>query len=114
MKPRNDQDQFLARSLQCLAADISARHPVPAANPIWLRAQRERRRLAVERATQPLRLIEGLAFLCSLLLVTFLLRQSAPALITPAALELGGLGLAIVLAGGCVLLHLARNPSRSV
>jgi hypothetical protein len=112
--PFKAQDELLTRSLQSLAADIAAHQPTPAAHPIWLRAQRERRRLAIERATRPLRIIESLAFLCALLLVAFLLRQSASALMTPTALELGGIALAIVLGGCLVLLHLARKPSTSV
>jgi len=119
MKPLNTralslQEELLARSLQSLAADIAAHHQTRATNPIWLRAQRERRRLAIDRATRPLRIVESLAFLCSLLLVAFKLRQSAPALNTPTALEFGGLAFAIVLAGCCVLLHLARKPSTTV
>ncbi len=114
MKPLTPQDELLTRALQSLSASIAVESQLPPAHPIWLRAQRERRRLAVERATRPLRIVESLAFLLSLLLAVFLIRQSAPTLLTPVALELGGLGLAIVLAGGCVLLHLARKPTTSV
>ena len=114
MKPLSAQDELIARSLQSVAADIAAKNPTPAPNSIWLRAQRERRRLAIERATRPLRVIEALAFFCSLLLVTFMLRESAPAHISQTALELGSLALVIVLAGCCALLHLARKPFTSV
>lgn len=114
MKPLSPQDELLKHSLQSLAADIATHRTTPVTNPIWLRAQRERRRLAIERATRPLRIVEALAVLCSLLLVIFLLRQATPTQVTPTAIELGGLGLAIVFAGGCVLLHLARKPSTTV
>jgi hypothetical protein len=112
--PFSKQDELLTRSLQSLAADIAAHQTMPAPHPIWLRAQRERRRLAIERATRPLRVIETLAVLSSLALVAFLLHQSTPTTLTPTALELGGLAIAIVLAGGFVLLHLARKPATSV
>ena len=113
MNPSTPQDVLLTRAFQSLAASIAAEGEPPPPHLVWLRALRERRRLAIQRATRPLRMIEALAFLCSLLLVAFLLHQSSPLLLTHTTLELGGLAFAIVVASGCVLLNLARKTSAS-
>jgi hypothetical protein len=117
-RPHQD-DILIANALRTLAGEVSAElaaRPAPAASTIWFRTQRERRRLALDRAMRPLRIMQTLALLCPILIAALLLHQysaSATHLLTPSFLEWAGLAVLAALTGVLAMLHLSRPPSRT-
>jgi hypothetical protein len=115
MNELHQDDILVGRTMRSIAAEVAAEiaaQPAPAASAIWFRAQRERRRLALDRAMRPLRIMQTLALLCPVVLGALLLHQySGPSLLlTPSFLEWAALALAVALTGVLAMLRLARQP----
>jgi hypothetical protein len=118
MNQPHQDDILIANALRSLAGKVSAElaaRPAPAASTIWFRAQRERRRLALDRAMRPLRIMQTLALLCPVILGALLLHQypGPSLLLTPSFLEWAALAVLAALTGVLSMLHLSRPPSRT-
>ncbi len=72
----NRQEDRLRDALRGYAARIAASHTVPPASGVWLRAERRRRRLAIERAERPLRIMQALGLVCAMIAAGWLLIQA--------------------------------------
>lgn len=70
-----DDDQ-LRQALRAHAAQITAARPLPAASAIWLRAERRRRRAAIERAERPLRVMQMIGLVMAACAAGWLLSRS--------------------------------------
>jgi len=66
-------DEALRQGLRAYAARIAAAHTAAPASLVWLRAERRRRRMAVERAERPLRIMQGIGLLCAAAAASWLL-----------------------------------------
>jgi hypothetical protein len=118
MKPFPSEDEILiARSLNALANHLTATHSVPPPAAIMFRARRERHRLAVARATRPLRIVEGVALAAPVLVALWVLHktlqvspQSAASLFTPNLIALAAVATFLLLAGSITMLRLAQKP----
>jgi len=100
-------DDLLRQGLRGYAAKIAAVHTPPPASGIWLMAERRRRRRALDRATLPLRIMQGVAVACAIAVAVWLLVDSG---VHGAGLlrDLQTLGVAsAVMACGSVLLVVA-------
>jgi hypothetical protein len=73
----NRNDDLLRESLRSYSTQIAAAHAIPPASGIWLMAERRRRRLAVQRAALPLRLMQAVSLLCAVGATVWLLRGAA-------------------------------------
>jgi hypothetical protein len=108
---------LVTAALRTLAADIAALHTPPPAAPILLRAERERRRLALARAIRPLRIMQRIAVAAPIPIAALMLRQSRlfehqpSTLITPSILEFFALGILLVIGGCYTMLRAARQPT---
>ena len=105
----------LRQGLQGYAARMAATHAAPPAGMVWLRAERRRRRAAVERAERPLRVMQGVGVLCALAAAVWMVvrwgafEHPVPAL--GAEMAMIALGSAGMVAGGCwAMARAARRP----
>lgn len=98
----SETDDRLRQGLRRYAAAIATAQPAPPASLVWLRAERRRRRAAVERAERPLRVMQGVGVVCAAAAAGWMLIASGldrTALATPMlALAIAAPILAI---GGC-------------
>jgi hypothetical protein len=69
-------DDVLRQGLRRYAAQITATNAPPPASVIWLMAERRRRRLAVERAALPLRIMQVVGLVCAMAVAAWLLVDS--------------------------------------
>jgi hypothetical protein len=60
----NRNDDLFRQELRRYAGQIAATHTPPPAAGIWLMAERRRRRLALERAALPLRIMQVVSLVC--------------------------------------------------
>lgn len=107
-------EERLRQGLRSYAARNAAGHAVPAAGLVWMRAERRRRRVALERAERPLRVMQGVGLVCALLAVVWIaVRWGAFDLPVPAlGTEMLALGIATaaLVAGGCwAMARVARS-----
>jgi hypothetical protein len=72
----NRNDDRLRESLRNHAGKIAATYTPPPASGIWLMAERRRRRLAVERAALPLRIMQMVGLACAVAAVAWLMVAS--------------------------------------
>ncbi|HTV13378.1 MAG TPA: hypothetical protein VME68_01610 [Acidobacteriaceae bacterium] len=72
----NRNDDQLRQGLRGYSAQIAATHTPPPAAGIWLMAERRRRRRALERATLPLRIMQGVGLACAIAVAVWLLVDS--------------------------------------
>jgi hypothetical protein len=72
----NRNDDQLREELRRYAGHIAATHTPPPAAGIWLMAERRRRRLAVQRAALPLRIMQIVGLVCALAVAAWLLVES--------------------------------------
>lgn len=93
-----DDDQ-LRQALRAHAAGIAAARPLPAASAIWLRAERRKRRAAIERAERPLRVMQTIGLVIAACAAGWLLSRSDAFHQLP---DLGMTGVALAMAC-CVL-----------
>jgi hypothetical protein len=119
MTPNRDsmnQDQ-LRQAFRAYAAHLSAEHTPPSPSAILFRAERRRRRLAIERAERPLLIMQTLGILSAVCTAMWLLYRFAP-LRTLTTLNTTYLALAIacallVLAGCWTMLRASRRQPSS-
>jgi hypothetical protein len=112
MIPNDDQ---LRQAFRTYAVSLSDAHTPPPASSILFRAERRRRRLAIERAERPLLIMQTLGTLCAVCAAAWLLYRFAPIHALP-TIGTTYLALAIactllVLAGCWAMLHASRRPS---
>jgi uncharacterized membrane protein len=110
--PTDDQ---LRHAFRTYALSLSAEHTPPPSSAILFRAERRRRRLAIERAERPLLIMQTLGILSAVAAAAWLLYRFVPLHALP-ALNTTYLALAIactllVLAGCWAMLHASRQPS---
>ena len=97
-----ETDDRLRQGLRGYAANLAAMQTAPPASLVWLRAERRRRRAAVERAERPLRVMQAVGLVCAAVAAVWLLVGSG---LDWASLGAPMLALAIAApiaaAGGC-------------
>ncbi|MGC2620047.1 MAG: hypothetical protein WA414_13470 [Acidobacteriaceae bacterium] len=108
------QDDKLRQAMRGYAAGLAASKTPPEASLVWFRAERMRRRMAIERAERPLRVMQVVGVLCALCAAGWLLVRSVSTngstqIATPwLVLTIGGLFLTVA---GCWTMMLAsRKP----
>jgi hypothetical protein len=112
MSLHNDQ---LRQALRAYATDISDTCAPPQASLIWLRAERRRRRMAIERAERPLRIMQAVGLVCAVFAVVWMIYKAGSFHQLP-AISGTGLLLAVactflVLTGCWTMLLASRRPS---
>jgi hypothetical protein len=110
----NTTDDQLRQAFRTYAATLSADHTQPTAAAILFRAERRRRRLAIQRAERPLLIMQTVGVGVAIFTAAWLLYRFAPH--TLPTLNTTDLALAIacttlVLAGCWTMLHASRRPS---
>lgn len=108
-------DDRLRQGLRSYAAAIAARQTAPPASLVWLRAERRRRRAALERAERPLRVMQAVGLVCAAAAAGWLLVSSG---LDRAPLGTPMLTLAIaapiLAAGGCwAMVAASRSAARN-
>ncbi|HEX4006521.1 MAG TPA: hypothetical protein VHX60_10130 [Acidobacteriaceae bacterium] len=108
------QDEQLRQALRGYAARITQTHSVPEASVVWLRAERRRRRIAIERAERPLRIMQMVGLVCAALAAAWWLVRSDSLRSVP---EIGTTGVmlalaaAVMIVGGCwTMVVVGRRP----
>ncbi len=77
------------------------------AGAVWLRAERRRRRLAMERAVQPLRVMWGVAVAMAVVALVWALHVSGGA---GRVVLVGSMGMVLLMGGGCwAMLQVGRR-----
>jgi hypothetical protein len=108
-------DDDLRRAFRTYALSLSAEHTPPPSSTILFRAERRRRRLAIERAERPLLIMQILGILSAVATAAWLLYRFAPLHTLPplntTTLALGIACTFLVLAGCWAMLHASRRPS---
>ena len=107
-------DDQLHHAFRTYAASLSAEHTPPSAAAILFRAERRRRRLAIERAERPLLIMQTLGTLCAVCAVAWLAYRFTPhtlPTLNPTYLALAIACTCLVLAGCWAMLHASRRPS---
>jgi hypothetical protein len=108
-------DERLRQGLRGYAAQMAAAHAAPPAQMVWLRAERRRRRAAVEQAERPLRVMQGVGLVCGLLAVAWMaVRWGAfdhPATALGTEMVALGIASAALVAGGCwAMVRMGSRP----
>ena len=103
MKQPNEQ---LRNALLSYSRELQA-EPNPVASVVWLRAERRNRRLALERATLPLRIMQAAGLLCAMILCAWVFSMHATA--RTSLLLWGALAIFLVIAGCWTMLQAARR-----
>jgi hypothetical protein len=109
--PTDDQ---LRRAFRAHAATLSGDHTPPPAAAILFRADRRRRRLAIQRAERPLLIMQTLSIVCAILAAAWLAYRFAPRTLptfNTTTLALTIACTALVLAGCWAMLHTSRRPA---
>ncbi|HSY01205.1 MAG TPA: hypothetical protein VK819_03595 [Acidobacteriaceae bacterium] len=109
MSVRDDQ---LRQAMRQYAAGIAETHTAPEASLIWFRAERRRRRMAIERAERPLRIMQIVGLLCALCAAGWLLYRSmstSAGIATP-WLVLTISGAFLTVAGCWTMMSASRKP----
>ena len=101
-------DEQLRNALLNYSRDLQA-EPNPAASAVWLRAERRNRRLALERATLPLRIMQTTGLLCAMILCAWVFSMHATG--GTSLLLWGGLAIFLVIAGCWTMLQAARRQT---
>ena len=99
-------DEQLRNALLSYSRKLQA-EPSPVASVVWLRAERRNRRLALERATRPLRIMQGVGLLCSMIVCAWVFSMHSTA--STSLLAWGGLAISLVIAGCWTMIHAARR-----
>lgn len=94
-----DDDQ-LRQSLRAYAARIGEARRVPPASMVWLRAERRRRRLAIERAERPMRIMQIIGIIFAACGAGWMLSRSGALHALPA---IGNTDLVLMLACGLLV-----------
>lgn len=105
----------LRRAMRSYAADIAATQTAPPASIVWLRAERRSRRLAIERAERPLRIMQVLGLVCAVLAAAWMLRQTGGLHPLPAmgtTMVILTIAMTILVIAGCwTMMHASRRLS---
>ncbi|HTW49171.1 MAG TPA: hypothetical protein VMD92_14560 [Acidobacteriaceae bacterium] len=113
-------DDLLRQGMRGYAAQIAATHTPPPAAGIWLMAERRRRRLAIERATLPLRIMQVVGLVCAVAAAAWLLSASRVSVsgllhdvetLRAAILAMGCASVLLVVAGCWTMLVVGRRLS---
>ncbi len=110
----NRSDETLREALRGYSAKIAASHPVPPSSVVWLRAERRKRRLAVERAERPLRIMQALGLLCAAIAAGWILLQAGSVRPLPAPgtmVLVSALASVLLVVAGCWTMVLASRRS---
>ncbi|HTX40851.1 MAG TPA: hypothetical protein VMD25_03410 [Acidobacteriaceae bacterium] len=110
----NRSDETLREALRGYSAKITESHPVPPSSVIWLRAERRKRRLAVERAERPLRIMQALGLVCAVIAAGWLLFQAGSLHPLPAfrtAVLVSAFASLLLVVAGCWTMVLASRRS---
>jgi len=99
-------DEQLRSALLSYSRELQA-EPSSTASTVWLRAERRKRRLALERATRPLRIMQAVGLFCAMILCAWVFSMH-PAAAT-SLLIWGSLAIFLVIAGCWTMLHAARR-----
>ena len=99
-------DEQLRNALLNYSRDLQA-EPNPAASAVWLRAERRNRRLALERATRPLRIMQAVGLFCSMIVCVWVFSMHPTA--STSLLLWGALAIFLVIAGCWTMLQAARR-----
>lgn len=113
--PQINPDDQLRQAFRTYAARLSNEHTPPSASAILFRAERRRRRQAIQRAERPLLIMQTLGVLFGVCTVVWLLYRFAPVRTFP-NLSATYIALAVactmlVLAGCWAMLHASRRPT---
>jgi peptidoglycan biosynthesis protein MviN/MurJ (putative lipid II flippase) len=111
MTPNEDQ---LRHALRTYAINLSGEHTPPQASLIWFRAERRRRRLAIERAERPLLIMQITGLICAACAIAWLSYRFAPhqlPTIDTTYLVLALACMLLILAGCSAMLLASRRPS---
>jgi hypothetical protein len=108
------QDEQLRHALRGYAAQITQTHPLPEASRVWLRAERRRRRMAIEQAERPLRIMQVVGLVCAALAAAWVLVRSGSLRQMPeigtTGLMLGMAGAAMIVGGCWTMMVMGRRP----
>ena len=108
------QEDRLRESLRGYAAKIATSHTVPPSSVVWLRAERRRRRLAIERAERPLRIMQALGLVCAVIAAGWMLFQAGSVHPLPAfgtVVLVSALASLLLVVAGCSAMVLASRHS---
>jgi hypothetical protein len=112
MTPHDDQ---LRHAFRTYAANLSDEHTPPPASAVLFRAERRRRRLAIERAERPLLIMQITGLICAVCAVAWLTYRFAPFHQLPTIgttyLVLALACMLLILAGCSAMLLASRRPS---
>jgi hypothetical protein len=108
------QDEQFRQAMRGYAAGLLECQPLPPASVIWLRAERRRRRLAIERAERPLRIMQAVGLVCAVFAAVWMLYRAGT---LNQLSTVGSRGLiwvvagAMLMIGGCwTLVVVSRRP----
>jgi len=104
------QQDPVRNAFRSYAAQLSAEHSAPPASAVWLRSERRNRKLVLERATWPLRIMQPLSLIIATFMCAWTLHQSGST-IDPTLLLWGLLAALIVVAGCWTMLRAGRRLS---
>jgi len=107
-------DDQLRQAFRAYAATLSAEHTPPPAATILFRAERRRRRLAIERAERPLLIMQTLGILSAIFAAAWAAYRFAPhtlPTLNPTYVALAVACTTLVLAGCWAMLHASRRPT---
>lgn len=106
------QDDQLRQAMRGYAASLAETHTAPASSLIWFRAERRRRRMAIERAERPLRMMQIVGVFCAFCAAAWMLYRSMSTvsqIATPwLVLTIGG--VLVTVAGCWTMVFASRKP----
>jgi hypothetical protein len=113
---RTDQlpEDQLRQAFRAYATTLSANHTPPPAAAIQFRAERRRRRMAIEQAERPLLIMQIFGTLFATATIAWLAYQFAPhtlPALNPTHLALAIACTVLILAGCAAMLQASRRPS---
>lgn len=110
----NRSDETLREALRGYSARIAASQSVPPSAAVWLRAERRKRRLALERAERPLRIMQALGLVCAVIAAGWILVQTGSVRPLPSfgtAVLVSALASLLLVVAGCWAMVLASRRS---
>jgi hypothetical protein len=99
-------DEELRKALLNYSRELQT-EPHSVASVVWLRAERRNRRLALERATRPLLIMQAIGVLCSMLVCAWVFSMHPAG--NTSLFFWGSFAIFLVIAGCWTMLHAARR-----